>query len=126
MARKAYNRRKLEQQYREELKRLSKQFLLDKKCTGDIFKVYIVRLRTKITEFFLLKNESKCWTELCKYVKRRKGNRKNIPAIKNGNGRLINDSIEKANSFNFYYSSSVFSCESSIPQIQRANSGEPL
>jgi hypothetical protein len=38
--RKAYDRRKLRQQYREELKRLSKQLLLAKKCTGDIFKVY--------------------------------------------------------------------------------------
>jgi hypothetical protein len=73
----------------------------------------------------ILKNESKCWTELYKYVKRRKGNRENIPEIKDGNGRLITDIIEKVNSFNFYYSSG-FSCESSIPQIQRANSGEPL
>jgi cell shape-determining protein MreC len=37
---KVYNRRKLGQQYREELKRLSKQLLFAKKnCTGDIFKV---------------------------------------------------------------------------------------
>jgi hypothetical protein len=60
-----------------------------------------------------------------KYAKKRKGNRKIIPAIKDGNGRLTTDSIEKANSFNFYYSS-VFSCERSIPQIQNANSGEPF
>jgi hypothetical protein len=33
----AHNRRRLGQQYREELKRLSKQLLLaKKKCTGDI------------------------------------------------------------------------------------------
>jgi hypothetical protein len=69
----------------------------------------------------ILKNESKCWTEFYKYVKSRKGNRENIPEIKDGNGRLITDSTEKANSFNFYYSS-VFSCE----QIQRANSGVPF
>jgi cell shape-determining protein MreC len=38
--RKAYNRRKLGQQYREELKRLTEQLLLaKKKCTGDIFNV---------------------------------------------------------------------------------------
>jgi hypothetical protein len=67
--------------------------------------------------------QGKCWTEFYKYVKRRKGNRENIPAIKDGNGRLITDSIEDANFLNFYYSS-VFSCESSIPQIERANSGE--
>jgi hypothetical protein len=50
----------------------------------------------------ILKNESKCWTEFYMYVKRRKGNRENFPAIKHGNGPLIIDSIEKANSFNFY------------------------
>jgi hypothetical protein len=48
-----------------------------------------------------------------------------IPAIKDGNGQLITDSIEVANSLNFYYSS-VFSCECSILQIKRANSGEPF
>jgi hypothetical protein len=32
----------------------------------------------------ILKNEGKCWTEFYKYVKRRKGNRENIPAIKDG------------------------------------------
>jgi hypothetical protein len=45
--------------------------------------------------------------------------------IKDGNGWHITDAIEKANSFNFYYSL-VFSCERSIPQIQRTNSGEPF
>jgi hypothetical protein len=108
--RKAYNRRKSGQQYREELKGLSKRLLLAKKCTGDI-------LRS------ILKNEGTCWTEFCKYVKRRKGNREDIPAIKHGNGRPITDSIEKANSLNFYYSS-AFSCERNIPQVQCANSGE--
>jgi hypothetical protein len=62
---------------------------------------------------------------LYKYVKRCKDNRENIPAIKDGNGRLITDSTEKANSLNFSYSS-VFSCGRCIPQIQRANSGEPF
>jgi hypothetical protein len=73
----------------------------------------------------VLRNEGKCWTEFYKYVKRRKGKREIIPAIKDGNGLLITDSTEKANSLNFYYSS-VFSCERNIPQIQRANSGEPF
>jgi hypothetical protein len=59
------------------------------------------------------------------YVKRRKGNRENAPAIKEGNGRLITDSTGKANSLNFYYSS-VFSCERRVPKIQRGNSGEPF
>ena len=73
----------------------------------------------------VLRNEGKCWSEFYKYVKRRKGNRENIPAIKDCNGRLIIDSIEKANSLNFYYSS-VFSCERNIQQIELSNSGEPF
>jgi hypothetical protein len=68
--RKAYNRRKLGKHYREDLKRLSKMLLLAKKNAQKTF------LRS------ILKNESKCCTEFYKYVKRRKGNRKNIPAIK--------------------------------------------
>jgi hypothetical protein len=45
----------------------------------------------------VLKNEGKCWTEFYKYVKRRRGNRENVSAIKDGNGQLITDSIDKAN-----------------------------
>jgi hypothetical protein len=45
----------------------------------------------------VLKNEGNCWTEFYKYVKRRKGNKEKIPAIKDVNGRLVTDSIEKAN-----------------------------
>jgi len=56
-------------------------------------------------------------------VKRRKGNRENILAIKDCNGRIITDSIEKANSLNFYYSS-VFSSEDNIPNIQYKISSE--
>jgi hypothetical protein len=53
--------------------------------------------------------------------KRRKSNRKDIVAIKDGNGQLITDSIKKANSLNVYYSS-VFSSERRIAQIQCATS----
>ena len=60
-----------------------------------------------------------------KYVKRRKENRENIPAIKDFNGRIITDSREKANSLNFYYSS-VFSSEGNIPHIQGEISSEPF
>jgi hypothetical protein len=49
----------------------------------------------------------------------------NIPAIKDVSGRLVTDSIEKANTLNIYYSS-VFSRERSIPQIQHATSGKPF
>jgi hypothetical protein len=71
----------------------------------------------------ILSNEGKCWSEFYKYVKRHKGNRENSPAIKDCNGRIITDLIEKANCLNFYYSS-VFSDEGKIPNIQGENSGE--
>jgi hypothetical protein len=48
----------------------------------------------------VLKNEGDCWTEFYKYVKRRKGNKENIPAIKDVSGQLVTDSIEKANTLN--------------------------
>jgi hypothetical protein len=44
---------------------------------------------------------------------RREDNREDIGAIKDGIGRLNVDSIEKADSLNFYYSS-VFSSERRI------------
>jgi hypothetical protein len=65
----------------------------------------------------VLKHEGNCSAEFYKYVKRRRGNRENIPAIKDVNGRLITDPTEKANFLNFYCSS-IFSCERSTPQIQ--------
>jgi len=71
----------------------------------------------------ILNNEAKCWPEFYKYVKRRKGYRENIPAIKDCNGWPIIDLIEKANSLN-YYCSSVFSSEGNIQHIQCANSSE--
>jgi hypothetical protein len=64
-------------------------------------------------------------SDFYKYVKRRKGNRENIPAIKDWNGRIITDSIEKATTLNFYYSS-VFSSEGNIPNIQGKISSEPF
>jgi hypothetical protein len=76
-ARKAYNKRKLGQQNREDLKRILKQLLLVKKMHMRLLKIY-----------------NKCWAEFYKYAKRRKGNRENVPAIKDGNGRLITDSTE--------------------------------
>jgi hypothetical protein len=47
-----------------------------------------------------------------------------IAVIKGGNGLLITDVIEKANSLNIFYSY-IFSCECSILQIHCANSCEP-
>jgi hypothetical protein len=89
---KAYNRRKLGQQYLEELKRLSKRLLIAKKMHKRLFKV----------------NTAKCWAEFYKYVKRRNSNRENIPAIKGAGGWLITYSIEKANSLNLLKPSGNF------------------
>ena len=44
---------------------------------------------------------------------------------KDCNGRIITDAIEKANTFNFYYSK-VFSNEGNILHIQRENTGDPF
>jgi hypothetical protein len=79
----------LGRQYQKELKRLSKRFILAKKNAQELF------LRS------ILKNEGKGWKEFYKYVKRRKGNKDDIVAIKDANGRLITDSIAKANSLKY-------------------------
>jgi hypothetical protein len=57
--------------------------------------------------------------------KKRTGNRENIPAIKDCNGRIITAAIEKANAFNFCYST-VFSSEGNILHIQGENTGDPF
>jgi len=108
--RKAYNKRQLEEHHLEEQKRLFKQLLAAKKTAQETF------FRS------ILSKEGKCWPEFYKYVKRRKGYTENIPGIKDCNGRLIKDPIQKTNSFNYYYSS-VFSNEGNTQHIQRANSG---
>jgi len=92
---------------------LSKQLLTVKKSAQEAF------LNS------MLSKEGKCWAEFYTYIKRRKGNRENIPAIKDCNGRIVTESIENANSFHFYYST-VFSSAGNIPHIQAANTGEPF
>ena len=54
----------------------------------------------------------------------RKGNRENIPAIKDHKGKLITDPLEKADSLNSYYTS-LFSCEGKNPEIPPIQSGKP-
>ena len=91
-------------------------------------KSFLSVAKKKAQETFLssvLQNKGRCWTEFSKYVKHRKGNRENIPAIKDHNGTLITDPLEKANSLNSYYAS-IFSCESSNPEIQPTQSGNPF
>ena len=73
----------------------------------------------------VLSKEGKCWSDFYKYVKRRKGNRENIPAMKDCNGRTITDEIEKDNMFNFYYST-VFNGEDNILHIQSEKTGDPF
>ena len=113
MVRKEYNRRKLGVHCKEKLKQLSKQLLAAKKSAQEAF------LKS------ILSKEGKCWSDFYKYVKRRKGNKENIPAIKDCNGRIITDAIEKANTFNSYYSA-VFSSEGNILHIQGENTADPF
>jgi hypothetical protein len=109
--RKVYSKRKFGQHYQLALKRLSKELLVAKKKAQETF------LRS------VLQNEGSCWTEFYKYVKRRKGNRENIPALEDHNGKLITEPIEKASTLNSYYAS-IFSCERTCTQIQSTDSGK--
>ena len=69
----------------------------------------------------IIQNEGKSWSEFYRFVNRSKGNRENIPAIKDYNGGLIIDPVDKANNLNYYYAS-VSSCERDIPDIRKFNS----
>jgi hypothetical protein len=111
--RKVYNRSKYRQNYQAELKRLSKELLLAKKKDQETF----LRL--------VLQNVGKCWTEFYKYVKRRRGNRENIPANKDLNRKLVTEPKEEAYTLNSYYAS-VFSSESTNTEIQSTDSGKPF
>jgi len=111
--RKAYNRRKLGVHCTEKLKLLSKQLLSAKTSAQEAF------LKS------ILSKEGKCWPDLYKYVKRCNENKENILAIKDGNGRIITDAIEKANTFNSYYST-VISSEGNILPTQGENTGDPF
>ena len=108
-----YNKRKFGHPYQADPKRLSKELPVAKKKAQETFLHSV------------LQNESRCWAEFHKYVKRRTGNRENIPAIKDHNGKLVTGPIENANSLNSYYAS-LFSCECNIPQIQSTESGKPF
>ena len=112
--RREYNKRKLGQRYQMELKRLSKELVVAKKRTAQ--------------ETFLrsvLRNEGNCWYEFYKNVKRWKGSRVIIPAIKDHNGTIITDTTGKADILNSYYAP-VFCCDPNILEIKLANTGETL
>jgi len=74
-----YNKRKFGQHYHADLKRLSTELLVAKKKAQGRFLCLV------------LQNECRRWAEFYKYVKRHKGNRENISAIKDHNGKLITD-----------------------------------
>jgi hypothetical protein len=111
--RKAYNKKKFGQHYQADLNQLSSELLVAKKKAQETF-LHLV-----------LQNEGRCWTEFCKYVKRRKGNRENIPVIKDQNGKLITEPLEKANTLDSYFAS-TFSCKHNNPQIQPTDIGKPF
>jgi len=69
--------------------------------------------------------KGKYWSELYRFVNRRKGNRGNISAIKDCNGGLITDPVDKANNLNNYYAS-VFSCERDNSDINSTHSDKPF
>jgi hypothetical protein len=73
----------------------------------------------------LLKNEGKAWAEFYRYVKRNKGNRENIPMIRDSNGENITDPVEKASNLN-NYNASVFSYKRDIPEIKTPHWYEPF
>jgi hypothetical protein len=73
----------------------------------------------------VLQNEGRCWIEFYKYDKLRKGNRENIPAIKENNSKLVTYPIVKTTFLNSYYAS-LFSCERSNSIIQSTESGKPF
>jgi len=105
--------RKLGVHCKEKLKQLAKQLLTAKKSAQEAF------LKS------ILSKEGKCWSDFYKYVKRRKGNKENISAIKDCNGRIITDAIEKANTFNSFYST-VFSSKGNILHTQSENTDDPF
>jgi len=81
-----HNKRNFGQPYQVELKSLSKELLVAKKKAQETF------LRS------VLRNEGRIWTGFYKYVKRYKEKRENILAIRDHNGKVIADPIEKTKS----------------------------
>jgi hypothetical protein len=65
----------------------------------------------------ILRNEGKCWTEFYRYVETRKCKGEDVAAIKGGDGRLITDCTQKANSLHSCYSL-IFCSERRSKQVQ--------
>ena len=107
--RRAHNKRKLGDHYQAELRRLSKKLLVAKREAQKTFLSSI------------LHDEGKSCSEVYKFVNSRKGNRGDIPSIKDRNGGHATDPVEKAYIFNNYYAS-IFSYERVIPDLITAHS----
>ena len=74
---------------------------------------------------FALQNNRNSWAGFYRYVKWRKGNRVNIPMIKDRTGEPVTDPVEMANNLNNYYAS-LFSHERDIPDITASDRYEPF
>ena len=111
--RRAYKRRNLCDHFQAELKRLSKKLLTAKRNAQETFLSSVLR------------NEGKSLSEIYRFVNRFKGNKENIPAMKDCNGGQITDPVDKASNLNNYYSS-VFSCEREIPDLNSTHSDKPF
>jgi hypothetical protein len=111
--RRRYNHSRYSQNHQTELKLLCKELLLTKKRAQETF----LRLA--------LQNEGRSWEEFYKHVKRWRGTKENIPAIKDHNGKLITEPVDKANTLNSYYAS-VFSCKQNITVIRTTDAEIPF
>jgi hypothetical protein len=111
--RKRYNHSKYSQNHQTELKLLYKELLLTKRGLKRLF------LRSA------LQNEGRSWAKFYKYVKRRRGTKGNIPAIKDHNGKLITEPADKANTLKSYYAS-IFSCKRNITVIRTTDAEIPF
>ena len=43
----------------------------------------------------ILQNEGSCWGDFYRYARRRRGNKESIPGLKDTNGGIITDPLEK-------------------------------
>jgi len=94
--RKAYSRKKVGIINQDQLNQISKELLGAKQKAQE---TYLLKI---------LQNEGKCWGDFYRYARRRKGNKETNPGLKDTNGGIITDPLEKANILNSYYAS-VFS-----------------
>lgn len=91
--RRAYGKRKISDKHYENFKNLSQELLNAKIIAQEGYLATI------------LADENKSWKNFFKYVRRRKGNREEIPSLKDSSNNLVVDQKQKANIFNRYFAS---------------------